>query len=100
MGKIDLDSKEDKKEPEEAPEKPETPESTETEPATDAPEDSVEENSAEPGKTIEAKADSLKGLTVVGKIELPKEAPKKAKTEKGSDDDARKRPRKRIQKPE
>ena len=54
---------------------------------------------------IEAKADSLKGLTVLGKIELPKEMPKKpkvvddpkAKNEKSADD-KKKRPRKRIHK--
>ncbi|MEQ9300297.1 MAG: translation initiation factor IF-2 [Cyclobacteriaceae bacterium] len=47
---------------------------------------------------IEAKADSLKGLTVLGKIELPKEKSKKAKPVASSDDqkDKKKRPRKRI----
>ncbi len=47
---------------------------------------------------ISAKADSLKGLTVVGKIELPKEKSKKAKPVASSDDqkDKKKRPRKRI----
>ncbi len=48
-------------------------------------------------KVIEAKADSLKGLTVLGKIELPKD--KKPKPVASSDQDKdrkKKRPRKRI----
>lgn len=51
---------------------------------------------------ISAKADSLKGLTVLGKIELPADRPKKkggpvaSSDEKGRD---KKRPRKRIDKP-
>ena len=67
----------------------------------------VEKKKEEPKKeddTISAKADSLKGLTVLGKIELPKEKERKGK--KGvkpvaSSDDRKdgkgKRPRKRIQ---
>lgn len=53
-------------------------------------------------EVIAAKADSLKGLTVLGKIELPIEKPKKkggpvaSSDEKGRD---KKRPRKRIDKP-
>lgn len=53
-------------------------------------------------EVIAAKADSLKGLTVLGKIELPVEKPKKkggpvaSSDEKGRD---KKRPRKRIDKP-
>ena len=52
---------------------------------------------------IEAKADPLKGLTVVGKIELPEEKkPKKTLKPVASSDDQKekkkKRPRKRIQK--
>ncbi len=54
-------------------------------------------------QVIEAKATSLKGLTVLGKIELPKEAPKKSKGEEAKKksaeaEDKKKRPRKRIQK--
>ncbi|MBD8488409.1 translation initiation factor IF-2 [Echinicola sp. CAU 1574] len=52
---------------------------------------------------ISAKADALKGLTVLGKIELPKDKPKKkAKPVASSDErgkDKKKRPRKRIDKP-
>ncbi len=51
-------------------------------------------------RTIEAKADTLKGLTVLGKIELPKEKKKKAKPVASSDDQRdkkkKKRPRKRL----
>ncbi|MFT4833281.1 MAG: translation initiation factor IF-2 [Marinoscillum sp.] len=51
-------------------------------------------------ETIEAKADSLKGLTVVGKIELPADK-KKPKPVASSDErkDRKKRPRKRINSP-
>jgi translation initiation factor IF-2 len=51
-------------------------------------------------KVISAKADSLKGLTVLGKIELPKDKPKKKSKPVASSDernkDKKKRPRKRI----
>ena len=53
-------------------------------------------------QVISAKADSLKGLTVLGKIELPADRPKKkggpvaSSDERGRD---KKRPRKRIDKP-
>ncbi len=52
-------------------------------------------------ETIAAKADSLKGLTVLGKIELPAEK-KKAKPVASSDQkkDRKKRPRKRINSPQ
>lgn len=52
-------------------------------------------------ETISAKADSLKGLTVLGKIELPAEK-KKAKPVASSDQqkDRKKRPRKRINSPQ
>ncbi len=51
-------------------------------------------------KTIAAKADSLKGLTVLGKIELPADK-KKPKPVASSDErkDRKKRPRKRINSP-
>ena len=49
---------------------------------------------------ISAKADSLKGLTVLGKIELPKDKPKKKSKPVASSDERnkekKKRPRKRI----
>lgn len=54
-------------------------------------------------KVIEAKADKLKGLKVVGKIELPKDIRKhKPKPVASSDQsgDKKKRPRKRIVKPD
>jgi len=63
-----------------------------------------EEAKSPKARTIEAKADSLKGLTVLGKIELPKEKERKGK--KGvkavaSSDEKKegkgKRPRRRIQ---
>ena len=51
-------------------------------------------------KVISAKADSLKGLTVLGKIELPKDKPKKKSKPVASSDERnkekKKRPRKRI----
>lgn len=52
-------------------------------------------------KTIEAKASQLKGLTVLGKIELPKEKSKKKDKPVASSDDQKekkkkKRPRKRV----
>ncbi|GAB3653814.1 translation initiation factor IF-2 [Echinicola sediminis] len=57
----------------------------------------------DPDAVISAKADALKGLTVLGKIELPKDKPKKkAKPVASSDErgkDKKKRPRKRIDKP-
>lgn len=52
------------------------------------------------GQVISAKADSLKGLTVLGKIELPKDKPKKKSKPVASSDERnkekKKRPRKRI----
>src|SRR5690606_1518955 len=52
------------------------------------------------GEVIAAKADALKGLTVLGKIELPKDRPKKRSKPIASSDekgkDKKKRPRKRI----
>lgn len=51
-------------------------------------------------EVISAKADALKGLTVLGKIELPKDRPKKKSKPIASSDekgkDKKKRPRKRI----
>ncbi|MFY0688032.1 MAG: translation initiation factor IF-2 [Cyclobacteriaceae bacterium] len=64
---------------------------------TPAPEPAAEIKKDATGKVIEAKADALKGLTVLGKIELPKEK-KKEKPVASSDQskDRKKRPRKRI----
>ena len=97
LGKIDLDA--GKKKPEQkAPEKKEAPKpepkKEEAPKVEKAPEAPKKEN-----ELIEAKADSLRGLKVLGKIELPVDKPKKSK-----DDDKQnqgehrgKRPRKRIQ---
>lgn len=55
-----------------------------------------------PEQLISAKADSLKGLTVLGKIELPADRPKKKGGPVASSDERnrdKKRPRKRIDKP-
>ncbi len=55
-----------------------------------------------PEQLISAKADSLKGLTVLGKIELPVDRPKKKGGPVASSDERnrdKKRPRKRIDKP-
>ena len=55
----------------------------------------------EPDRVIEAKAESLKGLTVVGKIELPAAKKKSSEPVASSDDrkeKKKKRPRKRISK--
>jgi translation initiation factor IF-2 len=57
---------------------------------------------APPEQLISAKADSLKGLTVLGKIELPVDRPKKKGGPVASSDERnrdKKRPRKRIDKP-
>lgn len=89
LGKIDLDKDKKKEEPkaeEKAPEKEEPK-------AEAAPADEP----AKPEKVIEAKADSLRGLKVVGKIKLP-DPPKKTKPEDKKNQSAdSKRPRKRIQ---
>lgn len=93
LGKIDLEK--DKKK--EAP-KAEAPAAEEEAPKTEAPtEEESSDEPAVPGKVIEAKADSLRGLKVLGKIKLP-DPPKKTKPEpaKKAGEDP-KRPRKRIQ---
>ncbi len=62
----------------------------------------LEKEKVDPNKTIEAKADKLQGLRVLGKIELPKPAEKKGPQRVASSDDshkdkdAAKRKRKRI----
>ncbi|MEQ9425179.1 MAG: translation initiation factor IF-2 [Cyclobacteriaceae bacterium] len=102
LGKVDLDKKPEKKEEEskakEEEKPPEKEEKKEKEEKEVKPE-KVEEASKEPAakdKTIEAKADSLKGLTVVGKINLPKKPEKTApvaSSDKGGDN---KKKRKRL----
>ena len=99
LGKIDLEPKakkpaaEPKPEPEAPKEAPKEAPAAKEEPA--APEAKPEAKPEE--KVIEAKADSLRGLKVLGKIELPKPVAKKPKTEDKSADEKKKRPRKRIQ---
>ena len=84
--------------PEKVEEKPkEEPKVEEKKPEVKKPEVKAEE--APEDKTIKAKGDSLKGLTVLGKIELPAEK-KKPKPVASSDENKerkKKRPRKRIQ---
>ena len=92
---------------EKEPNKPKKTEPIATKPTSPKPQKKQEtkeavKSPAESGKTevIEAKADSLKGLTVLGKIELPTKKPKKeVKPIASSDankDKKKKRPRKRI----
>ncbi len=107
LGKIDLDKKEEKEaEPEE--EKPEAKEEKEPTEAKEEKADTEEKTEAPaettPEETIKAKSDKLKGLKVVGKIDLPKpkEKPKEDKPVASSDsqtDKKKKRPRKRIPAP-
>ena len=71
--------------------------------AAEKAEDKPAEQEEKPGdKVIAAKADALKGLTVLGKIELPKDRPKKKSKPVASSDEKgkekKKRPRKRIDK--
>ena len=86
-------TKAEEKKEEEKPKEPEIKEEKK-ELTAKAGEEKVEE------KTIEARADTLRGLTVLGKIELPKEKKKKAKPVASSDDQRdkkkKKRPRKRL----
>jgi translation initiation factor IF-2 len=91
-----------KKAPEAKPEAPKEPTAqskpiTEENATTKEPEKPIEKTE---DKVISAKADSLKGLTVLGKIELPKDKPKKKSKPVASSDERnkekKKRPRKRI----
>ena len=100
LGKIDLEKK--KEEPE-AKEEEAKPEKVEEKPQAEAPvEEKVEEKEEEKGKeekekTIEAKADKLTGLKVVGKINLPKKPEKKDEPVASSDEKPEaKKKRKRI----
>ena len=92
---IKADSKETKEEakPEEVVEKAEPKPEIKAEIVPEAP---VKE---EENKLIEARADKLQGLRVVGKIELPKEKDRKSKPVASSDqrkEEKKKRPRKRM----
>lgn len=91
LGKIDLDQNKKKANQEETP-KAEEPKAEKAEESAKAEE---KESTPEQDETYKAKADSLRGLKVLGKIELPKE---KKKESKDDQDDKKKRPRKRIQK--
>ncbi|GJM28177.1 MAG: hypothetical protein DHS20C17_08120 [Cyclobacteriaceae bacterium] len=94
VGKIDLETKK----------KPETSEPPKEEPKiedkppeeTKKPEEPADAVPEElPREVIEAKADALKGLTVLGKIELPKEKPVASSDDK-PERKKKKRPRRRI----
>lgn len=95
LGKIDLDAgkkKEEKPKPEVKKEEPKVEKKPE-------PPKVQKEGPKEP-ETVQAKADSLRGLKVLGKIELPVERPKKPKEDAnktGGGEQRGKRPRKRIQ---
>ncbi len=91
VGKIDLDKKK------EEPDKEEVKEEEKIEEKKEEVEDKTEEKpeekpKKEDSKVIEAKADKLKGLKVVGKIDLPKEPVASSDERK----EKKKRPRKRI----
>ena len=121
LGKIDLDKKAKPAEKEEEPKKEEPrkeePKEVEAkkepvqevkkeekptpEPEAPKPEPKEEKEEEEKSQLIEAKADKLKGLKVVGKIDLPVERDKKKDKPVASSDDRKeqkkkKRPRKRI----
>lgn len=115
VGKIDLDKKKKEDAKEEKPAKEEAKKETEEkqekkdEKRPEAKEDKTESKPAEKEETkkeekeeekdkgvIKAKADSLRGLKVLDKIELPKDKPKPVASS-DSNQDRKKRPRKRIQ---
>jgi translation initiation factor IF-2 len=84
----------------EEPQAVETPVSQEETTSPEEEKPAPEEKQDSSNKVISAKADALKGLTVLGKIELPKDrSKKKSKPVASSDEkgkDKKKRPRKRI----
>lgn len=122
VGKIDLDKKKKEEEPKEEVKKEEPKEvekveeketakaeeeKPEKEPVEEAPKEEKEtakkeepketkEEKAPEKEVIKAKADSLRGLKVLDKIELPKDKPKPVASS-DSNQDRKKRPRKRIQ---
>ncbi|MEM6642529.1 MAG: translation initiation factor IF-2 [Bacteroidota bacterium] len=115
VGKIDLDAKSKPKPKDEtpAPKKEEAPPEAKKETVAEAlkksekveekpKEAKVEENAPSPNgkgeetEVIKAKADSLRGLKVLDKIELPKDKPKPVASSDARQD-RKKRPRKRIQ---
>ncbi len=119
VGKIDLDKKKKEEPPkseepakeekvEEKKEEPKAEETPKSEPKKETPPEKKVEPSKEEEKpvakkeekpekeVIKAKADSLRGLKVLDKIELPKDKPKPVASS-DSNQDRKKRPRKRIQ---
>ena len=114
VGKIDLDKKKKEEPPQEVTEvaeketvkaKEEVPkkEPIEEEPQEEKetarkeePKESKKEEVTPEKEVIKAKADSLRGLKVLDKIELPKDKPKPVASS-DSNQDRKKRPRKRIQ---
>jgi len=92
---------EPKKEEPKAEEKPKKEEPKKEEAPKEQPKKEEPKKEEPKHETISAKADSLKGLTVLGKIELPTEK-KKPKPVASSDQqkDRKKRPRKRINSPQ
>ncbi len=79
-------------------EKPKVEKEVKEKPMKEAPVATDKEEKKE--EKIEAKADSLKGLTVLGKIELPeKKKPKPVASSDENKDRKKKRPRKRINSP-
>ncbi len=96
VGKIDLDAPAEKEEPAEKKQEEDAEKSPESEdkPGGDKKEDEGSSED-EQREVIEAKADALKGLTVVGKIELPKEKPVASSDDK-PERKKKKRPRRRI----
>ena len=97
LGKIDLEEKKTKKEEPEPEPEPEKEEPVAEEPKTEEP--APEETPKKKEEVIEAKADSLRGLKVVGKINLPKkeEKPTPVASSDEKQQERKKRPRKRIQ---
>ncbi len=113
VGKIDLEKKPAKKEEPKEEIKEEAPEDTSLPVKEEIP-DEIEESKPEPvseeskpepeekgDPVIEAKAQTLKGLKVVGKIELPKKAEQPvASSDDSKEKKKKKRPRKRLQREE
>ena len=95
LGKIDLDKKEPAKKKKETPEPEEKPVVEKKPPVVEEPK--VEEKPEQ--ELIKAKADKLKGLNILDKIDLPterkKESPAGSSDQKGRAD-GQKRPRKRL----
>ncbi len=97
VGKIDLEStkKTTPPEPKESQPEQKKEEEAKKEVEPEKPEQTPEAQAEEPREVIEAKADALKGLTVLGKIELPKEKPVASSDDK-PERKKKKRPRRRI----